>query len=177
MENKEKKEFGSDVNRCEFNLVTNPNASLDEYGFTEDYVYDLLYIANFEPDNECMSDSDVLNNLGIIYNDGLCTDVDMDKAIEYYQKAVDLGDDLAKSNLADIFRKGTNGVPKDLERAFALYQSCRLPYGYYRVGEALEYGYGTEKDIDRAKQYYRIAYREGHPLAKRKLQTLNFLED
>ena len=30
MENKEKKEFGSDVNRCEFNLVTNPNASLDE---------------------------------------------------------------------------------------------------------------------------------------------------
>lgn len=42
--------------------------------------------------------------------------------------------------------------------------------------KALELGRGVEKDLEKAKQYYRVAYREGHPLARRKLQTLNFLE-
>lgn len=90
--------------------------------------------------------------------------------------AAEFGDDLAKSNLADIYRKGTNGVIKDMKKAFELYQSCHIPYAYYRVGEALEFGRGVEKDVEKAKQYYRVAYREGHPLARRKLQTLNFLD-
>ena len=44
----------------------------------------------------------------------------------YYTKAAEFGDDLAKSNLADIYRKGTNGVIKDMKKAFELYQSCHL---------------------------------------------------
>lgn len=35
---------------------------------------------------------------------------------------------------------------------------------------------GVEQDVEKAKQYYRVAYREGHPLARRKLKVLNFLE-
>lgn len=63
-----------------------------------------------------------------------------------------------------------------MKKAFELYQSCHIPYAHYRVGEALEFGRGVEKDVEKAKQYYRVAYREGHPLARRKLQTLNFLD-
>ena len=136
----------------------------------------MLYIEAYEPDNEWISDPEILNNLGIVFCEGLGTDIDMERAIKYYTKAAELGDDLAKSNLADIYRKGTNGVIRDMKKAFDLYLSCHIPYAYYRVGEALEFGRGVEKDVEKAKQYYRVAYREGHPLARRKLQTLNFLD-
>ena len=33
------------------------------------------------------------------------------------------------------------------------------------------------QDLKKAKQYYRIAYDNEHPLAKRKLQAFNFLVD
>ena len=176
MEEKNKKELGSDVNRCKFVLVTNPNANFEDYGWTEDYVEDLLYIEANEPDNDCMSDPEVLNNIGIIFCDGVGTDIDMERSIKYYTKAAELGDDLAKSNLADIYRKGKNGVPVDLKKAFELYLSCRIPYAFYRVGEALEFGRGVQLDVEKAKQYYRVAYKEGHPLARKKLQTLKFLD-
>ncbi|MBR4755908.1 MAG: SEL1-like repeat protein, partial [Bacteroidales bacterium] len=72
-------------------------------------------------------------------------------------------------------RKGTLGYPKDLKRAFELYRSCRLPYAYYRVGEFYEYGWGVEKDLEKAKENYRIAYRADHVLARRKLSEFDFL--
>ena len=176
MEEKNNKELGSDVNRCKFLLTTNPNASFEDYGWTEEFVEDMLYIEANEPDHEWMSDPEILNNLGIVYCNGVGTDINMERAIMYYAKAAELGDDLAKSNLADIYRKGTNGVAKDFKKAYELYLSCRIPYAFYRVGEALELGRGVKQDIEKAKQYYRVAYREGHPQARRKLQTLNFLE-
>ena len=176
MDENKKKELGSDVNRRKFVLVTNTDAKIEDYGWTEDYVEDLLNIEANEPDNEYMSDAETLNNLGIIFSDGVGAEVDMQRAIKYFSKAAELGDDLAKSNLADIYRKGTNGVPRDYVKAYELYKSCRIPCAFYRVGEALEFGRGVEKDLELAKQYYRVAYREGHPLARRKLQTLNFLE-
>ena len=82
----------------------------------------------------------------------------------------------AFSNLADILRKGTKGYPKDLKRAFELYRVCGLPYAHYRVGEFYENGWGTEKNLELAKAYYRQAYQEGHFLAKKKLSEWNFLE-
>ena len=166
----------ANVNKQKFILVTNTDANFEDYGWTREYVEDLLYIERFEPGNECMTDPVVLNDLGIMFCDGIGTEVDMERAVKYYSLAVALGDDLAKSNLADIYRKGTNGVEKDLKRAFDLYLSCHLPYAYYRVGEAYESGRGVEKDLEKAKQYYRIAYDNEHPLAKRKLQTFNFIE-
>ena len=34
---------------------------------------------------------------------------------------------------------------------------------------------GVEKDLEKAKENYRLAYRENHPLAKRKLFQFDFL--
>ena len=170
-------ELDTNVYKQKFILVTNPDTSFKDYGWTKEYVETQLYIERFEPDNECMTDPGALNDLGIMFCDGIGTEVDMERAIKYYGLAATLGDDLAKSNLADIYRKGTNGVEKDQKQAFELYLSCHLPYAYYRVGEAYELGRGVEKDLKKAKQYYRIAYDNEHPLAKRKLQTFNFIVD
>ena len=52
MEEKNNKELSADVNRCKFVLVTNPNASFEDYGWTEEFVEDMLYIEANEPDHE-----------------------------------------------------------------------------------------------------------------------------
>lgn len=44
------------------------------------------------------------------------------------------------------------------------------------MGECYEHGWGVGQDLEAAKAYYRLAYREGHRLAKRKLKEWNFLE-
>ena len=75
-----------------------------------------------------------------------------------------------------ILRKGSHGYPKDLSKAFKLYSECGLPYAHYRCGEFYEYGWGTEKDLEKAKTYYTLAYKEGHGLARKKLKEWNFLE-
>lgn len=176
MEENNNKELGADVSHRKFVLVTNPDAKREDYGWTRDFLEKMLRIEAQEPHHKWMNNPKILNNLGIIFSDGIGAKRDMQRAVKYYSKAAELGDDLAKSNLADIYRKGEHGVPKDYVKAYELYRSCRLPYAFYRVGEALELGRGVEKDLEKAKQYYRVAYREGHPLARRKLQTFNFLE-
>ena len=89
---------------------------------------------------------------------------------------VENGNDLARSNLADILRKGSQGYPKDLKRSFELYKACGIPYAHYRVGEFYEHGWGVKQDLEAAKAYYRQAYKEGHGLAVKKLKEWNFLE-
>lgn len=164
------------VNRQEFKLVTDPNASFEEYGWTEEFVEDMLYVAECEPDNEWMSDHEILNNLGIIYGEAVGVERDVKKAIMYYERAVALDDDLARSNLADIYRKGwLYGIPVDHKKAFELYKACRLPYAFYRVGEYYENGNAGIVDIEQSKKNYRVAYEAGHGLAHKKLQTFDFL--
>ncbi len=71
---------------------------------------------------------------------------------------------------------------KQYELAFScFYQSAS--YGYkisdgnseaqYKVGFMFEHGLGVEKDIDRAKQWYRKAVLNGSPTASDKLNQLN----
>lgn len=164
-----------DVNNQKFKLVTDPNASFEDYGWTAEFVEDMLDIAENDPDHEWMSDHEFLNNLGIIYNDGIGVERDMQKAVLYFERAVALDDDLARSNLADIYRKGIGGVPIDHKKAFDLYKACRLPYAFYRVGEYYETGRAGIVDIEEAKKNYRVAYRAGHGLARKKLQAFDFL--
>lgn len=78
-------------------------------------------------------------------------------------------------NLADILRNGTGGQPVDLKPAFELNKSCGVPYTHYRAGEFYEKGWGTDVNITEAKRYYRLAYQEGHSMAKKELVEFNFM--
>lgn len=169
-----RKTLGAEVNYQYFNLVVDPDNPFEDYGWSEDDIQDMLWIEENELElwND---DSDLFNDLGVLYNDAVGVERDMAKAIKYYERAVELDNDLARSNLADIYRKGVGGVEKNPDRAFELYKACKLPYAYYRVGEAYENGWGIEKNDDAAKFNYLVAYKAGHPLARKKLKTLNFL--
>ena len=144
----------------------------------EDVEYILTCIQNdtLDPDEFSCTEDDLYNSIGSFFEEGVCVKPDIQIAVYWYERAIALGNDLARSNLADILRKGSQGYPKDIKRAFELYKVCGLPYSHYRCGEFYEKGWGTEKDLEKAKVYYRLAYKEGHGLAKRKLSEWNFLE-
>ena len=140
---------------------------------------DVVYILNCIKEGnleELDLDGDLMNDIGCFFESGVCVKPDIEIAVSWYEKAIEEDNDLARSNLADILRKGSMGYPKDLNRAFDLYEACGLPYAHYRVGEFYENGWGTEKDLDAAKAYYKHAYKEGHNLAKKKLEQWNFME-
>jgi len=121
-------------------------------------------------------DDVLMNDIGTFFEDGVCVKPDINIAVYWYRLAIENGNDLARSNLADILRKGSQGYPKDLEQAFQLYKECGLPYAHYRVGEFYEHGWGVKQDLEAAKAYYRQAYEEGHGLARKKLKEFDFLK-
>ena len=173
----EKKLTGIPVNYRQF-ILTYSNNPEDHGWKREDVEYILNCIKNDELDPLEFScdESDLYNSIGTFFDDGVCVESNMEVAVYWYERAIELDNDLARSNLADILRKGSKGYPKDLKRAFELYKACGLPYAHYRCGEFYENGWGVEKDLGKAKTYYMLAYNEGHGLAKRKRQEWDFMK-
>ncbi len=149
----------------------------EDCGWEREDVIHILECVKEDRLEELDMDADLMNSIGTFFEDGICVKRDINAAVFWYEQAVEWGNNLARSNLADILRKGSQGFPKDLRRAFELYKACGLPYAHYRVGEFYEHGWGVRQDLEAAKAYYRQAYREGHGLADKKLKEWNFLED
>lgn len=163
-------------NYQDFTLVMNSNATPEDYGYTKEQVLELLNLVKNDPNNWELEDDDIQNDLGCFFEDGICVEKNIELAKYWYAKSADQDNDLAKSNLADIYRKGIGGSEVNLKKAFELYKACGLPYAHYRCGEFYEKGWGVEQNLSEAKRYYSLAYEEGHPLAKKKLREWNFLE-
>lgn len=160
---KKKEQEPIPVNYYKFHLSNTNNP--EDYGLSREYVMDILSRVegkDWSDKDLRLADPEFLNEVGLIYDAGLCTEPNGEKAVIWYERAVALGDDLAMSNLADIYRKGKLGIAKDLKKAFDLYKRCGLPYAHFRCGEAYEQGLGTEKDLEKAKTYYRLALQEKH---------------
>ena len=171
----EKKDEFKDIPKDYRSFYLSYTDNCEDSGFDKEYVEYLLDLLKNHPDDPALQDPDVQNNIGTIFENGIMIEKDIHKAVFWYERAAAQGDDLAKSNLADILRKGSQGYPKDLKRAFELYKSCGLPYAHYRVGEFYEHGWGVEQNIAESKRYYRLAYKERHALAIKKLENFDFL--
>ena len=164
-------------NYQKFVLVQKSNAKPEDYGYTQEGIMYVLNMIKNDPNNIELEDDGLQNDLGCIFIDGICVEKNIEFAKYWFAKSADQGNDLARSNLADIYRKGTGGSEVDYKKAFELYKACGLPYAHYRCGEFYEKGWGVEKNLAEAKRYYSLAYEEGHQLAKKKIKEWNFLED
>lgn len=162
------------INYQEFILDYSSNP--ENKGWNREDVIGILECIKEGRVDELNMDDELMNVIGTFFEDGVCVKPDIEMAVSWYEQAIENGNDLARSNLADILRKGSQGYPKDLRRAFELYKECGLPYAHYRVGEFYEHGWGVKQDLEAAKAYYRQAYKEGHALANKKLKEFNFLE-
>ena len=171
-----KKLTGIPVNYRKFYLDSSSDP--EKHGWHREdveYVLECIQSNTLDYSEFASTEADLYNDIGGFFEDGVCVKPDINIAVYWYEKAIELGNDLARSTLADILRKGTQGYPKDLKRAFDLYAACGLPYAHYRCGEFLEKGWGIEKDLGKAKTYYMLAYNEGHPLAKKKRKEWDFM--
>lgn len=72
------KEFA--VNNQHFVLVTNPNASFEDYGWTREEVEYLLFTAEYSS-ADLQEDNIAYNSLGIIFTEAVGVDLDMEKGI------------------------------------------------------------------------------------------------
>lgn len=98
------------------------------------------------------------------YQRGIGTDRNIPKSLEYYEKVAKHGEPEGYLGMADIYMHG-DGVPKDKSKADTLYkkflaENKRLePEGKgmprYELAYLYENGYGVDKDIERAVQYYK----------------------
>ena len=102
--------------------------------------------------------------IGYIYEHGLGTPIDINKAIEHYQKGVDLGCTGCMHNLGTLYYKG-EGCQKDYNKAFELFKKAS-DLGYTTahgwLADCCFYGYGTQKDYQKALQLYLKAESNGH---------------
>ena len=64
-----------------------------------------------------------MTNIGVMYEYGYGVDKDPKRAVEYYQKAADMGNAAGQANLASMYRDG-NGVQKDYAKAAYWYNEC-----------------------------------------------------
>ena len=111
------------VNYQQFILDYSSNP--ENYGWEREYVIHILECVQKGNLEALNMDADLMNSIGIFFEDGVCVKPDINAAVFWYEQAVENGNDLARSNLADILRKGTQGYPKDLNRAFHLYITIR----------------------------------------------------
>lgn len=116
-------------------------------------------------------DGVVLNDLGTIYQEGIGVKQDGHLAEYWFRQAIAQGDHhYAPSNLGDLYRKGCAMLPASLPQALQAYLLSEDPYAHYRIGQAYEEGWTGTSDIKKAMKWYRIAEKEGHHLAVKRLQ-------
>ncbi|RIA87327.1 hypothetical protein C1645_878103 [Glomus cerebriforme] len=131
-------------------------------------------------DHDCSSyniavekeNSIALNTLGNLYENG--EDVDLEKAIYWYSKAAEIGNDEAQYNLGRCYRFGI-GVEKNEAKAFEYYKlSADQEYlnAQFQLGYCYDYGIGTGINKVKALELYRIAAEKGHIDAQKGLGIL-----
>lgn len=95
------------------------------------------------------------NTLGVVYNKGLGVEKDINKAVYWWQKAVDRGHDNAMVNLGEAYLNGT-GVDKDPVRAAELFEQAALQdnqAGMFNLATMYLKGEGVPRDPAKAFSY------------------------
>ncbi len=81
--------------------------------------------------------------------------------VEYIQARSENGDTLCKGMLGSLYERG-HGVPQDIPKAKALYQSLAEvnALAYYQLGRMEEEGIGEPTNYVKARQFYQLAAAE-----------------
>jgi TPR repeat protein len=103
--------------------------------------------------------------MGLIYSEGKDVPKEMMQARDWFIDAAEQGDAKAQWNLALMLISGTEGVKKDLKRAFVLCQEAALQ-GFVPAQASLGILYAKMKKPDKAAEWWRLAAEQGDPEAQ-----------
>ena len=87
----------------------------------------------------------------------------LEKAIEYFTKAAELGSAEAMCELGELYKQGAYGLERNFKKAVELYQKAaalKSYCAYRKLSSCYQYGHGVEKDLEKALEYLVTAYSE-----------------
>ena len=108
------------------------------------------------------------HHLGYMYQFGIGTAKNLQKAFEYYEKASNQGYTHSQYNLGIMYEKGT-GTSKNLEKAFEYYEKSANQghvHSQNRLGYMYQFGIGIAKNLEKSLEYYEKAANQEDPAAK-----------
>ena len=111
------------------------------------------------------------NGLGTLYVFGYGVEVDPEKGIEYYKKALESDEwftrNNARVNIGRAYNIGEGGLQPDYTKAREMYQAAAddgHSSGYEGMGYLYDYGNGVEQDYVQAAEWYQKAAGAGKPV-------------
>jgi len=131
--------------------------------------FDKQAVAGFENDAK-QGNAEAQATIGCIYMNGeiLGEGViqDFTKAVEWFQKAIEQGNEAAHLNLAYMYLEG-HGVNQNLELAVELHKKIpKHPTAQTNLGFAYEQGKGVNQDYNEALKWYSMAVEQGNAVAQ-----------
>jgi TPR repeat protein len=112
-------------------------------------------------------DGETLYNVGKLFDVGKGGKKDVTEAVKWFIQAADKGFTEAQWELATRYRIGTGGCPKDEKKSGEYYQKCaagadeNAPNIQLCKAFCLQYGYGTEKNLEEAEKLLRKSAEQG----------------
>ncbi|GBU27121.1 hypothetical protein R84B8_00644 [Treponema sp. R8-4-B8] len=98
--------------------------------------------------------------LAFMYSRGKFFPKDYIAAEAWYRKAIELGSEASKKELAWLLTYG-NGEAQDLDEAFEIYQELMMDFdtdAIVGIGIAYKFGLGVTKDEEKASYYLNLAF-------------------
>jgi len=109
--------------------------------------------------------------LGVMYRDAIYVKKDGKKALSYFQHAVNRGSHPSSlNNIGLMYSQGFGKTPANQELAFQyikLAAELKEKKGCFNVALLYEIGQGCERDLEKAKEYYKEAATLGFKLANK----------
>jgi hypothetical protein len=119
-------------------------------------------------------DAAAMYEVGRMYELGRGTEPNMQKAVQWYERALNKGQNNARAHLGVLYYEGS-GVNRDLKKAIGLLQPAAEagnPTAQFYLGRMYEQGEGLRRDLNLAIHWYKKAADSGYYLAVARLKTL-----
>lgn len=113
------------------------------------------------------------NNIGVCYKDGTGVNKDLKLAVEWLKKGAESGEKYAQYNYGNLFLDGVKiqiGSHKQLKPGYN--PQYYNKYDLYAWEDVPEYEVFVEKDIDKAKFWWKKSAEQGHSGATEALQKI-----
>ncbi len=97
-----------------------------------------------------------MNNMGMMYKNGLGVEQDYTMAMEWFEKSAALNDSTAMSNIGFLYGDGL-GVEQDYAKAMEWFEKSAALYNSHamnNIGYLYENGFGVEQDYAKAMEWY-----------------------
>ena len=121
------------------------------------------------------NDVAAMRNIGHLYRWGQGVEPDMQKALDWYRRAAELGFSRAQANLAAIYLQGEEGIPVNYDEAYKWFTAAAIQghaVAQYNLGLMYELGLAVERSEPKALGWYNLAAKAGQPEALERLSQL-----